>query len=798
MPRANRTLKGNKRRGVHDRLIVPKNGYKVHVDPPQLTPPDLPEVEVGQKCSILNVIIHEVSISYEGKAQRFVKKIKFSDIVGNPVTYEQLDKGYTFKTPQGETLLVKWHLANKREDQGLIVHNLKAEGTSYYEPNWGQVYGVGMEWLACDGSQGGTIWANRHIGNTTHSGSQMMDDFTWDENVYTNYPREPEYALHAIRPGLMLGNPEPERALWLMGQELPLRVYPALGKVGQGCIFGFNKNVMKFVQVKPPEPVWLKFTGAATARNDAVGISWQKDEFHQGFTQVGAILIEQGIMQSMTPAYSPNEKGVMLLAKPSKAQKGTGGISNIKFPNREAGRTVFRLLLLECDESGVPQYVLDATDNIWDWSAGGGVYTNVPYDEDHLPYPRKPAQLCAGVEPPPSGGGGTTPTDPSTPVPSDNLQYFCNGSVPVTSISTDYWVGDKALAPDIAAAVQSQFGVTFNPKFWEGRNSWLEFFAKMDGSTPYRNSKISTVLPFHTFLYKLIEDKKNGTAPVDMADMTDFTDFKTWCINNGLSCLSDLQKASMFMSYHMEVPVNFFQPASGYLSGDILTIMLDNLILLPKGIYDWIDFNEVAYDSQGSITGAFAADYPDVRFKAFTSFVNFEPQALQYTIGAAKAHRPTDYVKASGSMWGTTTNVDYTSYWMNNMTDANFMPYVAAEVGIHEIGHCVAYYGLDHYGQVLHEMPDWLAISGWSSNAPSYDPSDVSKHLVKTRSASQTGGMPKTDAGYEAPVSDYGCFHPAEDFADAFRLYILNPTFLEAKYPQKYRFMVDKVEPMFP
>jgi Mlc titration factor MtfA (ptsG expression regulator) len=131
------------------------------------------------------------------------------------------------------------------------------------------------------------------------------------------------------------------------------------------------------------------------------------------------------------------------------------------------------------------------------------------------------------------------------------------------------------------------------------------------------------------------------------------------------------------------------------------------------------------------------------------------------------------------------------------MTDANYKPYVAAEVGIHEIGHAVAYHGLDFYGQTLHERSDWLSISGWSSSAPDKSPNTVSAHLVKTRSAAQTGGLPKTDAGYEAPVSDYGCFHPAEDFAEAYRMYILNPVFLEQKYPKKYQFMIDVVEPMF-
>ncbi|MGG1263833.1 hypothetical protein [Brevibacillus laterosporus] len=801
MPRANRVLKGNKRRAVHDRLVVPKNGYQIPHNPIQVMPPDLPNKPVGQKCNITHVVLYEMYVTYEGKPAKEVHRIKFSNIVGNPVSEEKLKIGYDLRTKQGEILTVKWHHNNSNYSRsGLLVHNKKAEGTSWYEPNWGNIYGVGLEWISCDGTQSGTIWAKRHLGYTHDETSVSGESYPVHE-YWSGSDVAPEYAPKAVRGGLMLGSPEPHRTMWLMGQELPIRVFPALGEIGIGCMFGFNPNVMNFVKVAPPLPIFLRLQGEGTARSDVIDIKWAKDEFHTKPTRVAIEVEMSEIVKRVTFAGS-EQIGNLYVFPLKSGMTRTGSSNGTIYFNNGAGECVVRIYLLECDDTGTPQFTILKTQYKFQWGASGGTCP-VPKEEYNgtLPYPELPLELCAGVEPPPTGGGDTSGGGTTEPPDTSGFNYFCDNSVLAATLDTKYWEGEKALASDVASAVQSQYGVSFSPDYWEGRNSWIEFFAKMDSKTPYRKSKIGNILPFHKYLFKMVQDKKGGVA--DTIDIYSFADFKSWCNSNGLSCLSDLQKASMFMSYHLEVPVNMFPSSTGYLSGSTLDVVLENLLLLPKGIYDWIDFNDVMVDTTNpdgskNLTGAFAVDYPDVRFKALTSFINFEPQALMYRIDSAIAHRPKDYLKARGSMWGTVSPVNWTSYQMNNMSDTNYTPYVAAEVGIHEIGHAVSFYGFDHYGQTLHEMPEWLDISGWSSDAPSKSPNDKTAHLIKTRTADQTGGMPMTDAGKEAPVSDYGCFHPAEDFADAFRMYTLNPTFLESKYPNKYQFMVDKVEAMFP
>lgn len=759
MPRASRILKGNKRRGTFDRLIVPKNGYKVP-DPIRELPPDLPTEPVGQRVRIVNVVIYEVSISYEGKPQKFVKRIPFGDIVGSPISNEAIQRGYAFETPQGETILVKWHLATNRADQGLILHNVKARGTSWYEPNWGQVYGVGLEWRTCDGTMSGTVWANRHIGNTSSKGSLEAGDFELNVNLFPS-SAPPDYSPNAIRPGLMLGNPEPERTLWLMGQELPMRVYPALGQIGKGCVFGFNKNVMEWVYVKPPTPPYIKEDDIGTVRGgDYIAIRWQRDDFTAS-TYV-ACKFNYGAEMVTFFAGNPLPTNGKLIRLSSDTASQSGSFSMTWRWAYTAGDVEIVFMLME---SGTDRII--ACQKVYlSFGPGTGPALVIRSNDCEV---SPVLDECGNETDIPPIIEDPVPTPPAA----EDLLYFCNLSIPPSSIDTTYW--DSSL---------QQYGI--RPEFWDGRNDIINLFASIDTTIDWRKSLI-TPGPFHYYLFKMLSDIKSGNGAI--MDNADWQFFRTWCAQNGLDCLTDLQKATLFCSYWLGVPVNFFSNASGYLQGDVLTVLTRIMSLLPRGIYDWIDFNDVVTDTGGSVTGAFAADFPEAGLSGFRSYLNFEPQALLYSIDSAIAHRPVDYIKLPGSTWGTVTQVDWSQYNIPEMTDLNYKPYVVGEIGVHEIGHAVSFYGLDKYGQILHERPDWLEISGWASKDDT--------HLSKSRSADQTGGMPLTDNNKEAPVSDYGCFSPAEDFAEAYRMYVINPVFMEAKYPQKYLFMVNVVEPMF-
>lgn len=270
-----RSNKGNKKWAIHDTLLVPTNGFHLQENPSH-KPPEEPISPVGKKIKVLNVYLWEISKTYEGMTagapQGNVITIPFDEVVGNPISDESIEKGTTVVTSQGETLRVLWN-AKDGEYNGLIVYNESAEGTSWYEPNWGNIYGVAIEWETEDGSMSGMNYADRIIGWTSRP-----YETAGLTKTYRQSSQPKDHAPTAVRPGLMLGNPVPNRTMEAMGYGLPIVVYPALGKIGQGLIFGFNRNVTDFIKIKPTLIPYLTPSGFATARADLFTVEWQKDD----------------------------------------------------------------------------------------------------------------------------------------------------------------------------------------------------------------------------------------------------------------------------------------------------------------------------------------------------------------------------------------------------------------------------------------------------------------------------------------------------------------------------------------
>jgi hypothetical protein len=523
----------------------------------------------------------------------------------------------------------------------------------------------------------------------------------------------------------MLGNPDPNRTIGTMSSGLPILVFPALGKVGQGLIFGFNRNVTDFLRVKPYIPATISQSGLATARGDMWSTNYRLNDDPAAQTYVVAEFERGGDQyNSFTPSAGHITGGEIVFSNNAKKQGSAGGqITWI------ASVTIDAVMYLKLLEVGTDRLLagIKVTINIPAGSQSGTALVE-PITPDPVP-----------GESSGSNGGNTTPNT------GNSITYFCEGTIASGDINTDYWQ---------SAVVRKTF--------WEGRNDWL-----MSLGFPDNKSAVG-IVPFHKYLFKFCQDTKAGTVVLPQQT---WAEFKTWSQLN-LPCLSDLQRASLYMTYRLKVPVTFFSSAAGYLDGGILDVISRLVSRTPYDTYDWVDFNDVMSDKPKSIVGAFATDIPG--YPEFKSYINFEPQALQYSVGGAKAHRPFDYIIPSGQEWGEAV-APYTAYYLPEVTDRNYTPYVAAEVAIHEIGHSVSISGGDTLGTMLHEMPAWLSISGWGGKEATF--------LAKSKPGTRANN------GKEAPVSDYGCFSPAEDFAEAYMIFIINPSFLQDFYPQKYAFM---------
>ncbi|MCY8745106.1 hypothetical protein MOD67_14070 [Bacillus licheniformis] len=382
----------------------------------------------------------------------------------------------------------------------------------------------------------------------------------------------------------------------------------------------------------------------------------------------------------------------------------------------------------------------------------------------------------------------TQPDDGGTSTPTDNrFSYHCDGTQQANSIDDEYWRPSPA-TQDYLVNHADGIGRPLSTKFWEGRNDWIDYLYDSSSKYHLNNSKIE-IKDFHKFLWKTLKDVESGVAKVDET----WEEFKAWADSN-LSCLTDLQKASIFMTAKLQRPVNFFEGSEEYIQKDILDRMVPLIQKVPNVIYDWVDFNNVYIEDEtdSGVVGAWTMDkIVNVSYKdgtrenilsTFRSMVNFEPQLLNYPISAAKAHRPYDYIKTTVGFGESVIGGEYTDYYISEMTDENYKPYVAAEVAIHEMGHVLSNYGFDKLGTKLHEMDEWLEISGWVKKSDgSFD------QLIKSNPGT------RLDNGRLSPVSDYGCFSPAEDFAESFMMYIINRKFLADKFKEKHDFIMGKL-----
>lgn len=389
-----------------------------------------------------------------------------------------------------------------------------------------------------------------------------------------------------------------------------------------------------------------------------------------------------------------------------------------------------------------------------------------------------------------SGGDGTeNPTEPPNPTDIERFKYHCDDSLDVTSVDQEYWKPSDILQDFLSSVGAGTLKREMNTAFWEGRNDLLDIMTNEAANGFSANKSKITKEDFHVFLLESIKRVKEGTYSVSET----WQEFKTFAADN-LPCLTELQVASLFTSVKLEKPTLFFKGSEGFLEGSILDTLISFTLKVPNKVYDWMDFHDVMSDSGGGITGAFASDMPMIltsstgevvsknALDCFQTYINVEPQLLMYGVSAAICHRPFDYIKVGDGFGEKAIDGEYSDYYLPDMTDSNFMPYVAGEVLVHEMAHSVAFYAFDKLGESLHDMQEWLDISGWEKDSSGNFPQ-------LTKSSVGTIG----DNGKLAPVSDYGCFMPAEDFAEAFRMYVVNKKFLQDKFKAKHDFIESKL-----
>lgn len=427
------------------------------------------------------------------------------------------------------------------------------------------------------------------------------------------------------------------------------------------------------------------------------------------------------------------------------------------------------------------------------------------------------------------GDGGTTEPPPVEP-PQQKEDYLINEFVSfgnsiteptgidlsffdnkVATFNSDYWVGAHAIPNGINTA-NGLFYI--ESEFWKGRNDLLDAFdgASPAGESNYKNSKINENDPFYNALYHFSENLDGVVLP------TPFSEFNKWAIAN-LEPMDNLKKLSIYATWLFKKPTIIKDPFMFLATSDNLLDLIAHYMVndkIKRFTYHWIDFSDVEI-APGVL--AFVADFPGL--KAFLSYVNFEDTVLDAGLSNAKATRPLDYLAKKGQSFDEPTQIavtsDFSKYNLSTPNfgkdvdyftlDAQLKPeiiglYAGVESAIHEIGHAISNYGTEAYstytiqkyyndaGKTLHDYKEWQEISGWDALSESQKRADGVIKFTKTKLGSLL------DNGKESPVSTYGATNHGEDFAEAFSFYVMNPRFLQEKWPKKFAFMEKYVKNM--
>lgn len=358
MPGGVKRNKGNKKLAAWDRLVVPSVTFRM---PPDLVRDeqeiDYPLNPVGVPVKPKTLILYEISPTYNPEPKINIYRIPFESIIGN-WSDEKIKEGYELTTEQGETLLIRWNL-HKLEyydrveagpNNGLIIH-VKNTNREFplYDTDWGHVFGAAIEWETIDKKQQGRNWANQIKGYTTTSSS---GDLSLNFGSHSPY---------SIRHELMLGYPK-KRTIRAMGAELPLRIFPAVGKKGTGIILGFNDNVSKFI--RPPIEPYINIDFGIYIGH--YSIDWQKDDFAKKTvlrikcventpTRISRGYWSGGVFFPTKTIESPELNVEYNLTDPTNALKGNDLRIYLDFPERRLNPRpdktyVFEIKLYEWDD----------------------------------------------------------------------------------------------------------------------------------------------------------------------------------------------------------------------------------------------------------------------------------------------------------------------------------------------------------------------------------------------------------------------------------------------------------------
>lgn len=387
---------------------------------------------------------------------------------------------------------------------------------------------------------------------------------------------------------------------------------------------------------------------------------------------------------------------------------------------------------------------------------------------------------------------------PNMPSISYSLSYFTDGSVDPLHIDTTHWVDQHDPS--------SRVNYTIDTRFWEGRQQLLRSEYTYQHNSLFDIALLPSIQSFHRYLWKMIRDIKENVWSFPYVT---FDAFKAY-VDNQMPSLTIYQVATIYVSAKFKMPVLFYSGSEDYFKQGVLDAFInESLKLSQRENCHWIDVcNSVGMETGEQMQSGYAEWILLTNYGVVAQFNTENPYRPQSysddmgpdftdTMGWAKYNipipvfdKPSQPLKSLDDLYtllGNGYNYMFSNY-QEYLTYIQLNAVGQGDVLIHELGHALdafvsTYWGSTFPGQErLASHKIWWDAAGWSD--------------FYNRYATKSHFGPLDDGGYEAPLTTYAHSNAWEDFAETFRYYVVNPTFLQEQFPKRFAVMEQWIKPM--
>lgn len=373
------------------------------------------------------------------------------------------------------------------------------------------------------------------------------------------------------------------------------------------------------------------------------------------------------------------------------------------------------------------------------------------------------------------------------------IEYIDPNTIVIEPVYSNYWhqVYNNTEFP-------LNFGNDINKRFIDGARQITSSI-----ETNLKNSSGSSVIVtqptinnHNKYIFKLAQDvsKKNLILSELEGNLTN-------CMINlqNIGISNDLDKLSIYMTYKLSIPCFFF---NSFTNNFNTASYGNNVLQSMEKLVDFFD-KQLAFtcnwfhweDNKTNYAGwCWGGTGP---YGTFHSVISIEPGSGSWHFNSANSVFWPNQWRHTSTATNVTQHVNlYTQVNLGaaDLFRVNYKPnWLTSDIEnysavistlVHELGHAIDNYSPEVTGiKKLSALDEWTNL-WWKAKGIETTPGERwSNGFVRDFKSEFSSST------LEPPITPYACTNNAEDFAEAYTCYQMNPQYMQAQYPKRYAFM---------